>query len=873
VDPAALLPLVFSQPADALTGARAVLAAEPSAHDASLAYQAIGLVERDFGDLGAALLHLRRAVRLGRRSGGADREADAMAALGVALVGAGRTAQGLDTLVTATELADGLTRARVRFRLAGALRLVGRHDEAMAQLRRGLPVLHRAGDTIWVARAMTLRALIFLAHGRADRADRDFLAAEVLLATTDQVHDAVVVTHNRGLVAFRGGDLPAALERFDEAQRRYRELGTFMPELSADRCALLLAAGLPGEALAEADGAIARLHQQRGRAIRRAELLLIAAHAALAAGEVESARERCAAAGRLFTAQRREWWATHCRLLRLQIHFQAGGASGRLVRDAALVADHLTRLGSAEAAQAYLLAGRIARALGRTGDADRHLAAAARTRRRGPALARAGGWLAAALRADAAGRTRETLTACARGLDSLDEHRTTLGAPELRALATAHGAELAALAQRTSLRSGRPRDLFTWAERWRATALAVPPVRPPHDPTLQAALTRLREIASRLDAAHGPAAPDLVRARERVEREIRDRTRHLRLHPGELASRPARRGARGPLDVAALLDGLGEARLVEIVAVDGALHVLLCGQGQVRRFVGGTVDEAAEEVRHARAALGRLAYPTASAPAAAALARLEVSGARLEQLLLGSTVARLCDAPVVVVPPASLHGVPWPLLPALRGRAFNVAPSAAAWLRARLAHRPGRGEVVLVRGPGLRTDGAEVSAIAARYDAVTVLQRGQATAARVLDALDGSALAHIAAHGTFRADSPLFSSLRLDDGPLIVHDFDRLGRAPHRLILPSCDSGQLAPTGADELLGLATALLPLGTAGIVASVVPVNDEATVALMLGLHEGVRCGMSLAEALRHARGRTADDPVSVATGLSFVAVGAG
>ena len=51
-------------------------------------------------------------------------------------------------------------------------------------------------------------------------------------------------------------------------------------------------------------------------------------------------------------------------------------------------------------------------------------------------------------------------------------------------------------------------------------------------------------------------------------------------------------------------------------------------------------------------------------------------------------------------------------------------------------------------------------------------------ARRVLGALDGAPLAHIAAHGTFRADSPLFSSLRMDDGPLTVHDFERLGRAP-----------------------------------------------------------------------------------------------
>ena len=101
-------------------------------------------------------------------------------------------------------------------------------------------------------------------------------------------------------------------------------------------------------------------------------------------------------------------------------------------------------------------------------------------------------------------------------------------------------------------------------------------------------------------------------------------------------------------------------------------------------------------------------------------------------------------------------------------------------------------------------------ALAAEYAHATVLGSGTATAGAVLAALDGAGLAHIAAHGTFRADSPLFSSLRMDDGPLTVHDLERLRRAPYRVILPSCDSGVLAPAGADELLGLAHTLAPRG---------------------------------------------------------------
>ncbi|MZE75019.1 CHAT domain-containing protein, partial [Streptomyces sp. SID5789] len=84
----------------------------------------------------------------------------------------------------------------------------------------------------------------------------------------------------------------------------------------------------------------------------------------------------------------------------------------------------------------------------------------------------------------AAGSARGVLEACRRGLDVLDDHRMTLGASELRARATAQGAELAALAQEASLVSGGPRRLLVWSERWRATVLTAPPTRPPADPAL-----------------------------------------------------------------------------------------------------------------------------------------------------------------------------------------------------------------------------------------------------------------------------------------------------------------------------------------------------------------------------------------------------
>jgi tetratricopeptide (TPR) repeat protein len=705
-----------------------------------------------------------------------------------------------------------------------------------------------------------------LALGSPARADADFVAAERLFAETSQELEAVQTVLNRAYAAFLSGDLPAALFLLDEAASRYRPLNVPTPFLSADRCHVLLAAGLVSDALAEADAAIGDLERTHGYATHKAELLLTAANCALAAGQPQGALDRAQAAYRLFRSQRSAWWQAHAGLVLAQAHYAAGPAPGSLLRQATTAAARLEALGSGEATQAHLLAGRVALDLGRRAEADRHLMAAARSRRRGPAMARANGWLSEALRAEAAGQSRRLLAACRRGLDILDEHRHTLGASELRAQATAHGAELAAIAQRHAARAGRPRLLLAWTERWRATALTVPAVRPTADAELNTGLAALRDVTSRLAKARSQGAPSAA-----LEREQRRLESVVRAHA--LRARGTSGGGPAGVGVAELLHELGPAQLIEIVDVDGTLHVLACGAGRVRHVTAGRTEDAIRDGDFVRFALRRLARGRPGDDRGSALAILETAGARLQAAMLGPATRYLGDGPVVIVPPGKLHAMPWALLPELSGRVFSVAPSAGAWLRAHSAPPPRRRHVTVVRGPGLVTGGAEVPLLAPLYDDVTVLADGEATTGQVLSALDGAWLAHVAAHGTFRADSPLFSSLRMHDGLLSVYDFEQLRRAPYRLVLSSCDSGVLAPVGADELLGLVSSLLPLGTAGIVASVVQLNDYAVVPMMVDLHRDLSAGRTLAESMCSVRREASGDPVQQATAASLLALGAG
>ena len=860
-----LLKLALARPHEAMARARELLAGRPGPYVASVAHQAAGIVLRDTGDVQAAVAELRRALRAARNARSDEREADVLASLGIALVFASRTAIGLAALNRAVAATTGGPLGRMLHRRGTVLWFLGRYPAALEDLRRAVSLLADDGDLAWTARALTGRGLVYLDLGSPARADADFATAGRLFSQTSQELESIYAVHNRAWAAWRSGDLPAALSLLDEAAARYRRLNFPTPVLSSDRCNVLLTAGLSSEAMAEADAALADIERAGGPARMQAELLLTAASCALAASRPDAALQRAQAARRLFRLQQRDWWTAHADLALVQARYGRGPLTGPLLAAASKTATQLEQLGSPEAAQAHLLAGRVAMALKRSDQARQHLAVAARSRRGGPATSRIGGWLSEALRAEANADSTSMLTACRRGLVVLDEHRLTLGATELRARSTAQGAELAAIAQRHAARQHRPRDLLVWSERWRAAALAVPPVRLPAGTGFTTDLAALRQATSKLAEARREGRPAAALEREllRLENAVRSKSLQTKGTPGS-----------GPttIDIGHLLAALGSTQLVEIVDVDGTLQVLVARAGRVRQFAAGRTADVSRAADFARFALRRLARNRSPDDVDSATAILDRAGLELECAALGPAAGALRDDDaVVVVPPGRLHGIPWALLPGLSNRVFSIAPSASAWLRAQALTPPSMRRVVLARGPGLVSDGAEVPLIAKLLTEAIVLSGAEATAGRLLSELDGAWLGHVAAHGKFRADSPLFSALRMHDGPLTVYDFEQLRRAPYWLVLSSCDSGLLAPTGADELLGLVASLLPLGTAGVVASIMPLNDKAAVPVMVTLHRHLQAGQSLAESMRRVRQEAAGNPVQRGAAVSLLAYG--
>ncbi len=860
-----LLVLTHSRPVEALDRARALLSRQPriTAAAASMAHQAAGIALRDLGHPGDAVAELRRALRSARASGQPQRVADVQASLGYTTAQAGQPARGLAHLDRAARVAQGALAGRVLMRHAAVLTLIGRRDEALSDLNQVVTILHRHEDFLWEARARSWRGLLLLEMGHTRRADADFVRAEQQYQRDGQEWEYATARHNRGLVAAASGHVPEALEFLAEASRCYDQLGTPMPDVAIDRCAVLLSAGLAADAWAETDTAAQGASREVRGSTKFAELLYSSATAARAAGDLAAASDRAGQAAQLFRRQRRDQWSARTRLVLAQARHAGGDTSLSTYRLACSAARQLDAIGADEAAEAHLLAGQLARLRGAAAQAEEHLSAAARPRRGGPALNRSRAWLARALLGELRGREPEMLAACRRGLAVLAQQQLLLGASELRAAVTAHGRELAEIGQRTALNRGNGRQLLAWSERWRATATATMPARPPGGSELARDLSALREVSRRLDRDPVAAAQVPALRRERVRLEAAVRARILRT-PGPAAARAQ------PFTLRALLGALGRAVLIELVELDGLLHAVTVRRSAIRVHSVGSAAEAAREVDFARFLLRRLADRRPVADPGQALAD---AGYLLEKSLLGPAAAELGGEPVIIVPPGRLNAIPWGLLPVLRGRPVSVNPSAAAWLRASSAAEPEHRRVTLVGGPDLAAAATEVTCLAGLYPQATVLADGAATAGRVLSALDHAWLAHVVAHGTFRTDNPLFSSLQLDDGPLTVYDIEGMNRAPHRLVLSACDAGRAAAVGADELLGLASSLLPRGTVGIVAAVVPVNDQVTPVVMGSLHRLVASGAGFPEALQRARADAAGtgDPVTLATACSFVALG--
>ncbi|HEY0870718.1 MAG TPA: CHAT domain-containing protein [Acidothermaceae bacterium] len=838
-------------PALAETSARRIIEESHSDPTARvMAMRALALTVRQTAGPIESIKILREAVRFGERHRLGRCVAEARMTYAAMLADTGRIPAALTECDRAATILKGRDAGPLLAQRALILARAGRSEEAIANFARALPLLRAAGDVRFQCLLFINRSNLLAYLGRLGAAERD-LRGGIELARAHGLHDLVtVMSENLGFLKLRRGDIPAALRLFAVAL----EGADTAPGLVAthDRAEALLIAGMPGEARESLERRVDDV-EEAGFAVDLAEWHLLLARAALMEGEADIARAAAQRALAEFRAQGRARWA----LLAQQIVIRARWASGerttalsRAARDAH--AKLWTAGWQVAALHCLVVAGRVELEAGRLSSARADLARAAQARRRGPADLRAAAWYAEAMLRLASEDTRGATTALKAGLRVVDDHAASLGATDLRVHATGLGADLAEQGVRLAVESGKPVAVLEWIERFRAGTLRRRPVRPPSDARLAGELADLRRVTAELaqTTADGEDSRGLRAEQLRLEEAVRHRSRHAR-------------GSRAPIrefDVDELRAAVGERALVEILRVDDAMLAVTLTDDRLRLHELGSYPEAMRELESLRFSLHRLARKHGSATSlAAAQVGLSHATDSLDASLMRPVLDVVGDRELILVPTGRLHALPWPTLPSLRGRPVCVAPSATTWLAATRANsrsRPGS-RVVLVAGPNLEHAEPEVAAVAKLYNSPAVLSGPGATADVVRQKMDGAQLVHIAAHGRFRADNPQFSAIDLADGPLTVYDLERVRRGPRQLVLSACDSGLSAVHAGDELMGLAGAVFSLGTSTLIASVVPVADDLTEALMVEVHRELCAGNSASHALAIAQQRVRAD----------------
>ncbi|MEV0728482.1 CHAT domain-containing protein [Polymorphospora sp. NPDC050346] len=829
----------------------------------STAERALGLAARELNDSGTALRHLRRAVRVARAAGLAQRTAEARMSLALVLAEVGRPGQALRELDEAAPALDGLPAARLGMQRALTLDRLSRFAEAMDGYTGAIAAFRRAGDQLWQARALTNRGVLHAYRGSLRQAEADLFAAERLYDDLGQHLAVAQVRHNLGFVAAQAGDVPGALRWYDVADEYFARNGR--PAIALmDRGELLLRARLLPEARDVAQAALEAARAGRTR-LYEAQARLMLAEVAIGGGDRRTARRHASAAYRAFVRQGRPAWAALARYTALRAADET--APARRLRRAREVAAELAAAGwPTPALDARLYAAGLAAGRAEGAEELRLVLAAGRN---GPAELRVRAWHAAALLRDAVGDAAGARRALLAGARILDTYRAALGATELRTLAASYATDLAATGLRLARQTGRARSVLWWAERWKAAALRLPPARPPHEPALAADLAELRRAVAEADSG---VAAGRVNALWRQRRALEERIRRRSWH-----ARGSGSASRSPNLLARLGGELADRTLFELIDIGGELHVIVVHRGRFRSRPLGRTDRVVAELEALRFALRRIVLRHGGpASRSAAVQGARHAAEQLDRALFAPVRGWLGDGELVVVPVGLLHATPWALLPTCRGRAVSVAPSATAWLdaTARAAGASPGGRPLLVAGPGLTHVDREVRRLADALAPAEVFVGAAAGAEPVLAALDGAPLAHVAAHGGFRSDNPMFSYLRLADGPITVYDLEQVARPPAVVVLSACESGLSTVHPGDELMGLAAALLGVGTATVLGSVLPAQDEATLELMLDLHRRLAGGSGAAAALAAAQAAmngTLDE--RSATAAAFVCFGAG
>ena len=239
---------------------------------------------------------------------------------------------------------------------------------------------------------------------------------------------------------------------------------------------------------------------------------------------------------------------------------------------------------------------------------------------------------------------------------------------------------------------------------------------------------------------------------------------------------------------------------------------------------------------------------------------LSVVQAHLRQLyeeILAPVRAYLPGGHLIIVPHAVLHYLPFHALLDDTGYlidsfTISYAPSASifAHCQEKPAHTSGPSLVLGVPDLQAPLILEEVRAVAKILPESELIVGAAANEQALREKGSKSRVIHIATHGRFRQDNPMFSGIRLGDAYLNLYDLYQLKLNAELVTLSGCATGMNVVTPGDELLGLVRGLLYAGAHSLLLSLWDVHDQSTADFMACFYRRFQDGDGKASALRGA-----------------------
>jgi tetratricopeptide (TPR) repeat protein len=753
----------------------------------------------------------------------------------------GDAAAGMRLLDSAEEFVFPADRGMLLHQRAFNLWQSGRLSDALRWFEAAEPHLAENGPDNLYAGLFANRASVWRDLGELRKGMDNIQRAISLYDRIDIPANRARALHLEANLWLDLGEVPKAIAAFDYVRDQFRR---YAPELEAWVDAAyadaLLYVGMYRQAIERWTASIAA-QQLAGNRRNAAILEYWRAAAAFEDGQYEQGEQWAKQAMKSLYEQGNEPMAFLARLLILQGQFDSGQQGPDFADKVSRLCDALEHRGwTLRLNQARILA---ARARIRAGDLE-GVETALNDEQSGPGYEALAESLARHLaKAElAVARDGDPMPELQAGLDLLDEYRMTFGSVEFQAGVSALGLQLSSKGLIQTTYDGDPADMFWWAERCRAQALRIPPVKSSADPDAREALGRLRQARQELWdlQVEGKNATEALGRVNELEAMIRDYDR-MKPGPGKQADRIA------PKEIHAFAESLGTV-VVSLFEVGGSLRAVLAGGDGLRHVQLMPLETAAELERRLGADLDALGKPFRLPPRlqASVEGSLRRNAAALAKGLWSPIADYVGDRQVVIVPHSRLAWVPWPLLPELRGRPVTVSPSAEAWWRA-ARRSAATGPALVAAGPALSRAGGEIETIAGLYPGANLITADESDPELVLKALDGASVAHIAAHGHHEPDNVLFSRLDFGLGPLNAYELLGLDQPPGHVVLSSCDLGRSTVAVGNETLGFTAALLHAGTSTVVSSLGRVPDDMAAEMMIEYHKRCAAGATPAEAL--------------------------